>query len=269
MSVGVLLLLLWFYYSSSVATKIFQKFVGNWLLMIAIALLLLGSCGLASAWLWNPCCLCAFAWLALLLGATCGSAGSVLLVQPGSDPARLERVCEQAGSVKTLAQLKAPASVVTAQSSYDSMREALAWCRRKNKLAIRLSACPNAVDSANQTWRTNPYRTLFSWAENKFACGGFCQDGAPLFGLPPGTVNEDNRARPRPACFAPIAAELRRQVLVAAGALVLAGILLLGPALCACWLACAPPPVRRADYVHHPKELEWTAVAQEDSDSEY
>jgi len=267
MAVGVGLTILALFTSSSLAVQTFENHIARWPLWGGISLLLLGAFGAVLAWSWSRCCLCFYAWLAMAVGAVLICAGSILLMQPTSFAAKVERLCEEANSPAALAGLGAPASVRAAQDSFESMLESLANCRRQNSLAIRLDACPNAADSAKRPWRSNPHRELFRWAEDSFSCGGFCKGAPPLFGLPRGSVNEANRGQIRHACFSPIAADMRLWSLLAAGALLSAGILLLAPVHCACWLACAPPPVRRPGYVHHPDELEWTAVPQEcDSD---
>lgn len=268
MAMGVLLFTLWRFTSFSVAVQVFEQHIGRWLLWAVVAMLLLGTIGAASAWCWNRCCLCLFAWLALLAGAVILTCGVILLVQPASDAARLERLCEEADSLEALAGLRAPAVIVAAQDSYESMLDALSSCRRTNRQAIRLDACPDAADSSQRPWQSNPHKELFQWAENSFSCSGFCRDGLPLFGLPRGSVNEVSRGRARHACFSSIATDVRRRSLLAAVALISGGVLLLAPAVCACWLACAPPPSRRPGYVHHPEELDWTAVPQDDSDSD-
>lgn len=267
MAAGVILIAIWRFTSFSLAVQVLEQHVGSWLLWAGGALLLLGAIGALSAWKWSRCCLCCFAWMALLTGVGLLSLGTVLLVQPSSDATRLERLCEEANSPSALGGLGAPSAWVAVQNSYDSMFDALSSCRSQNKLAIRLDACPDATDSAKRPWQSNPHRQLFRWAEKSFSCSGFCKDGPSLFGLPTGSVNQVNRGKPRHACFSAIAAELRSRALLSANALLFAGVLLLAPSICACWLACAPPPNRRAGYIHHPEELEWTAVAQ-DSDSD-
>lgn len=267
MAMGVSVVALWRYTSVSLSVQTFASYISRWLLCSGAALFLLGTFCVVSAYRWSRCCLFFFAWLALVAGATILAAGTVLFVQPGSDAAQIERLCEMAPSGSVLGKLGAPKNIVAAQNSYDSMLDALAACRAKNKMAIRLDACPDITDSAERPWITNPHRQLFRQAEDSFSCSGFCKDAAPLFGLPRGSVNLANRGRPRHACFSPIAAELRNRGMLAACMLLTAGVMLLGPAVCACWLACAPPPVRRSGYVHHAQELEWTAVAQ-DSDGE-
>lgn len=268
MAMGVFLVATFWFTSRSVVMQVFEAYIARWLFWAGAALLLLGSMGMCSAWCWNRSCLCFFAWLALSMGATYLTGGAILLVQPWSDAARLERVCEEASSPKALGGLGAPAVVVAVQDSYDSMLDALSSCRCTNKLAIRLEACPVATDSKRRPWRSNPHKQLFRWAESSFSCSGFCKDGPSLFGLPRGTINQVNRGKTRHACFSPIAAEVRRRAWFAGISMLVAGVLLLAPVICACWLVCAPPPIRRPGYVHHPEEVFWVAVPQEDSDSD-
>lgn len=269
MAVGVCFIVLWRYVSFSIAVQTFGNNITNWPLWGGVALLVLGSFGAFLAWCSNRCCLCFYAWLAMALGGLFLCGGTALLLQPTSFATKLERLCEEASSPSVLGNLGAPASVQAAQSNFDSMLEALSLCRRhENNMALRLDACPNSADMAKRTWQSNPNKELFRWAENKFTCGGFCKGAPPIFGLPRGTVNEANRGQIRHACFSPIAANLRQWALVSAGALLSAGFSLLMPSCCACWLACAPPPLRRPGYVHHPNELEWTAVPLEEPESD-
>lgn len=268
MAAGIGLVILFYYGSSSLAVQTFDTRIITWPLWAGVALFILGVLGAILAGCWSRGCLCFYAWLAVALGTALLCTGSILLTQPPSFSTKVELLCEEADSPAALAGLGAPVSVRAAQDSFDSMLEALARCRKQNSLAIRLDACPDAVDSAKKPWGVNPHRQLFRWAENAFSCGGFCKGAPPLFGLPRGSVNEANRAQIRHACFAPIAADIRLWSLLAAGALLSAAVLLLAPAYCACWLACAPPPVRRHGHVHHKDELEWTAVPQEDWDSD-
>jgi hypothetical protein len=259
--VGTLVVL---FFTRNIVTQCFQNLLNKLLLWAAISLLCLGVIGACSVWSWNRCYLCTFAWLAVFVGIGSAVAGIIVFIQPSNAATRLERLCEEANSTSALINLHASAEVVAAQKSYDSMREALLACRRQNAMAIRLDACPDAVDSAKNPWRSNPHRGLFRWLEKRYACSGFCRDAPPLFGLPENAVNENNRGQARHACFSAVAVEMRRQALPSAGILFGAGIFLLCPASCACWLACAPPPFRRKNYTHHPEDFEWTAVPQEE-----
>jgi len=249
----------WRLASRSVAVQQFEYGLAMWPLIIGVMLFSLGICGLIAAWHWSRLALCSYAWAALVLSLFCAYASWYQLIQISSDATHFDRVCEAAQSGGSVGD---SARVAAVQTGYNAMREALEWCRRYNPLALRLEACPHATDTHGSPWRDCPYVELLRWAETAYQCGGFCKDGIPLFALPEGTINEDNRDQTRTACFAPLTAEVRWHAYMVCTLLMTSAAVLIIPVCSACWLACAPPPLKRAGYVHRPEELEWTIVPQ-------
>lgn len=268
MSIGAMLLFL-FMFSRNPVVQFFIDYVTHWLLIAGLSFPCLGAFGASAAWCRNPCTLCTFAILSLLACTLCIVAGSIVYIQPPSDAVLYERLCEEANSTESLGTLGAPAVVISAQEAYDSLHEVLVACWRVNSVALGLNSCPDGTVASSRPWQTNPYLDLFQYLENTFSCSGFCSDGVSLFGLPEGAVNEDNCRRTRHACFPSIGYVLRQQAWFSGISLIVAGVFLLAPTTCACWLACAPPPLRRTNHIHHPDELGWIPISQdEDSDSD-
>lgn len=246
----------------SAAMSAFEASVGNALLLAACAALLLGITGAASVLMYSRCVLCTHALAAIALCVVCSTVGVQLLLQVSNDATRIDRVCEQ---VQAGGSLNGSAAAVSAQQAYDELNDALADCRLANSMALRLDACKEQ----ERRVAANPYVALFRDAEDTYSCSGFCQDGMPMFGLPAGSVNEENKGVFRTACFVYLTDEVRSHAGVAVSVLLLVAALPLGPAFCACWLVCAPPPLPRHGYAHRPEELEWIALPQDDdNDSE-
>merc|ERR1712113_9080 len=132
--------------------------------------------------------------------------GCYLLIDVFNHTIQLDRTCQnfQSGIVGTL-----PSQIASPQNAYNALLQALHQCRNGNPLALRLDACPEASDDDGHWWQDNTYKDVFRTAEAMYSCSGFCSNGAPVFGLPEGTVNEDNKLVKREACFAPLAKEVR------------------------------------------------------------
>jgi len=238
------------------------------------------------------CALLSYAVLAQLFGAACGVGCAYFLAVVSTNTTLIDYACIQEQRSSTVSSHVAFAGGTTSQLSfvaaeaqavYNSMSAALQACRVHTPAALRLEGCEEAqssVAASNDSdtaalagnifmqGRWNDYQDMFRWAEDQYLCGGFCQGGMPVFALPAGSVTQDNKLSNRSACFAPLVQEARWRASLACAALGACSILVVAPVLCACWLACAPPPKVRAGYVHRPEELEWNPVSQRDEDEE-
>lgn len=284
MACGLLALAGWQSIARSASVRAFEGTVCWMLLAASLCSLLLGGLGVAAACRWNRCLLCTHAGLAFLLSLCCTIAGVTSMLQADSDTTRIERFCEEvraaahrpedgtgrsdeegAIAVGVAATLRGEPEAVASQRAYDSLLQGLLACRQKTPMALALSEedCRGSSDRAGQPWEAVALQELFVWAEDQHSCGGFCRDGPPLFALPEGTVDDFNKGDFRGACFEPLVEEVRALASTACWLLLTLGTFLLAPLCCSCWLACAPPPAWRDDYVHRPEELRWTRLPQD------
>lgn len=268
LAAGLLTLVVWHTASAGVFVSMFDARLCRALLGIGLAILLLGILGGSALCCWNQYALCGFAWGALICSVVSFSIGCYLFLDVVNSTIHLDRTCQdvQLG----IASSHLPQQVDIPQQAYASLLETLNRCREQQPLALRLDSCPKGTNANGSWWQDNPYKDVFRAAETMYSCSGFCFQGVPLFALPDGTVNEDNKLDKRPACFAPLSQEVRDHARFACWVLVIDAIVLILPVCCACWLVCAPPPKRRRRYVHRTEELEWTSLPVEDAeDDEY
>eukprot|EP00931_Biecheleriopsis_adriatica_P086033 TRINITY_DN60773_c0_g1_i1.p1 TRINITY_DN60773_c0_g1~~TRINITY_DN60773_c0_g1_i1.p1 ORF type:complete len:292 (-),score=66.76 TRINITY_DN60773_c0_g1_i1:41-916(-) len=259
---GLLLLTSWKTLQASPA-QAFQGHMCEVLFMSGVACLPLGVLGAVAGCCKHRCLLCFYSWAALGLSTACTASSTLLSLQASSGATQLEMDCQKVQAGEPLGPVaQAP------QQAYDGMQADLNFCRQSDGQILGLDACPNAPESLGNRWRTSQWWDVLKGAEATYGCSGFCEDGPSLFALPVGSVTEANVLTPRPACFSPLMQEVRSKAMLGCLSLLVASLLLVLPTCCACWLACAPPPSQRANYVHRPEELQWTSVADQAVDEE-
>lgn len=253
---GLLLLAAWRDIRASAALQEFENHLCWLLFIVGCASLALGLLGASAGCCPRRLLLCLYAWMALLLSVFCVASSAIFALQVSSTATRVESDCQEVQIGEPVGQ-----AAQAAQTAYDGMQADLAYCRQSNPNVLELRACPTSLGTSGARWRHSQFWDIFESAEDKYGCSGFCKDGPSLFALPVGSINQGNVQELRPACFSPIMEEVRSKAVLGCSSLLLASVLLLLPCSCACWLACAPPPGRRANYVHRAEELQWTSIS--------
>lgn len=253
---GLLLLAAWRDLRASVALEAFENNLCRLLFVVGCASLALGALGASAGCCPSRLLLCFYAWTALLLSVFCAGSSAFFALQVSSTATRVELDCQEVQIGEPVGQ-----AAKAAQTAYDGMQADLAYCRQSNPNVLELRACPTSLGTSGARWRSSKFWDIFESAEDKYGCSGFCKDGPSLFALPIGSVNKENMQELRPACFSPIMEEVRSKAVLGCSSLLVACVVLLLPCSCACWLACAPPPYRRANYVHRAEELQWTSIS--------
>ncbi|CAE8701430.1 unnamed protein product, partial [Polarella glacialis] len=262
MAVGFMLLAAWRLVLDSEVLRVFEARLCLSLLVSGSLAVGLGVIGAGSACCQSRLVLCGYSWAALFLGISCATCSALLSLQVASRATRVEMDCQEVQLGSPVGSAARPAN-----EAYEGMYRDLAYCRKASPLALRLDACLDSPGSPGDRWRSSPFEAMLRSAEEEYRCSGFCEDGQPLFALPVGTINQENKLKKRPACFSPLMEEVREMGVFGCLALLLAALLLVLPSCCACWLACAPPPVRRPNYAHRPEEL-LRSAPEDDLDEE-
>lgn len=256
-SAGLITLTVWGLCRQSVATSMYQPGLVAWLQRLGYTFVVLGCIGTIAAWRRWTCILLSYGFLSFVLSISCFLLSTMFLVTAYGDVSAFSDACGFALFTGN-ATVSEPAN--TYQTAYNSMRNALDFCRQYKPAALRLDGCQDALDKVAPG--TRDFAALFRQLEASYSCSGVCFDDVSLYALPSGNVTWDNRLQHRPACASVMMSEVRLYSYIACFWMWLLYLGLIFPACTGCWLACAPPPRRIPGWVHNPEELEWLSTQQ-------